>query len=271
MKWWDQMPRSYFSECWALSQLFHSSFTFIKRLFSSFSLSAIRVVSSAFLRLLVCLPAILIPVCASSSPAFLMMYSAYKSNKQGDNIQPFPIWNQSVVPCPVLIVASWPAYRFRKRQVRWLYSLFYFLSWFPYFPLDYSQFTKILNILFITCFIYLYHIYFNPNCLHCLYLWVNILNHFIIFRIFFIMTSHVDYIGLDIKLCLLRSFHSVSFFIHFAIENVYVYKILIPLNIISSYYYASTFSLCHCTFLSLIVMHQGVGFSSLIFHRPFYF
>ena len=24
-----------------------------------------------------------------------------------------------MVPCPVLIVASWPAYRFLKRQVRW--------------------------------------------------------------------------------------------------------------------------------------------------------
>ena len=51
------------------------------------------------------------------------MYSAYKLNKQGDNIQPwhtpFPIWNQSVGPCPVLTVASWPAYRFLKRQVRW--------------------------------------------------------------------------------------------------------------------------------------------------------
>src|SRR5574341_1377178 len=29
------------------------------------------------------------------------------------------MWNQSVVPCPVLTVASWPAYRFLKRQVRW--------------------------------------------------------------------------------------------------------------------------------------------------------
>ena len=38
-----------------------SSFTFIKRLFSSSSLSAIRVVSSAYLRLLIFLPAILIP------------------------------------------------------------------------------------------------------------------------------------------------------------------------------------------------------------------
>ena len=27
--------------------------------------------------------------------------------------------NQSVVPCPVLTVASWPAYRFLRRQVRW--------------------------------------------------------------------------------------------------------------------------------------------------------
>ena len=31
---------------------------------------------------------VLIPACVSSSPAFLLMYSAYKLNKQGDNIQP---------------------------------------------------------------------------------------------------------------------------------------------------------------------------------------
>ena len=55
-----------------------SSFTFIKRLFSSSSLSAIRLVLSAYLRLLIFLLAILIPACASSSPAFLIMYSAYK-------------------------------------------------------------------------------------------------------------------------------------------------------------------------------------------------
>ena len=100
-----------------------SSFTYIKRLFSSSLPSAIRVVSSAFLRLLLFLPAVLISACASSSPDFLIIYSAYNLNKQGDNIQPwrtpFPIWNQSVVPCPVLTVASWPAYRFLRRQVRW--------------------------------------------------------------------------------------------------------------------------------------------------------
>ena len=115
-----------------------SSFMFIKRLFSSSSLSAIRVVSSAYLRLLIFLLAVLIPACAASSPAFLMMYSAYKLNKQGDNIQPwhtlFPIWNQSVFPCPVLTIASWPEYRFLKRQVRWSgipisFRIFHSLLW----------------------------------------------------------------------------------------------------------------------------------------------
>ena len=51
------------------------------------------------------------------------MYSGCKLNKQGDNIQPwctlFPIWNKSVIPCPVLTVTSWPAYRFLRREVRW--------------------------------------------------------------------------------------------------------------------------------------------------------
>ena len=31
----------------------------------------------------------------------------------------FSILNQTVVPCLVLTVASWPAYRFPRRQVRW--------------------------------------------------------------------------------------------------------------------------------------------------------
>ena len=51
-----------------------SSFTFIKRLFSS--LSAIKVVLSVYLRLLILLRAILILACASSSLAFHMIYSA---------------------------------------------------------------------------------------------------------------------------------------------------------------------------------------------------
>ena len=77
-----------------------SSLTLIKRLFSSSSLSATRVVSFAYLRLLIFLPAILILACASSSPACYMMYTAY-NNKQIDIIPPqhtpFPICNQSIL------------------------------------------------------------------------------------------------------------------------------------------------------------------------------
>ena len=58
----------------------------------------------------------------SPSLAFCVMYSAYKLNNQTDNIQPcctpFPILNQSVVPCPVLTLASWSMHRFLRRQVR---------------------------------------------------------------------------------------------------------------------------------------------------------
>ena len=125
LPWSDQMgPDAMILVFWTLSfkpTFSISSFTFIKRLFSSSSLSATRVVSSAYLRLF--LLAILIPTWASSSLAFHVLYSTHKLNNQGDNIQPwrtpFPIWNEFVVPCLVLTVASWPAYRFLKRQVRW--------------------------------------------------------------------------------------------------------------------------------------------------------
>ena len=86
------------------------------------SISAIRVVSSTYLRLLIFLRAILILVCDLSSLAFHMKHSACKLNKQGYNIQPwhtpFLILNQSFVPSPVLNAASWLAYRFLKRQVK---------------------------------------------------------------------------------------------------------------------------------------------------------
>ena len=61
-----------------------SSFTFIKRLFSSFSLSAIGVVSSA---------SEVVDISPGnldsdlSNPTFHVMYSAYKLNKQGGHIQ----------------------------------------------------------------------------------------------------------------------------------------------------------------------------------------
>ena len=100
-----------------------SSLTLIKRLLSSSSLYSITVVSSIYMRLLIFLPAVLIPACALSSLAFHMMFSACKLNKQGDNIQTWctivSIWNQSGFPYPVLTAYSWPAYRFLRRQASW--------------------------------------------------------------------------------------------------------------------------------------------------------
>ena len=74
----------------------------------------------------------------SSVAQLCLMCSAYKFNKQGDNIQPwrtpFPVWNQSIVPRPVLTLASWPAYRFLRTQVRWsgiplCWRIFHNLLW----------------------------------------------------------------------------------------------------------------------------------------------
>ena len=59
--------------------------------------------SSAYLRLLIFLPAILIPAYASSNPVFLMMLNKQKLNKQGDNIQPwrtpFPVFRLGQSAC----------------------------------------------------------------------------------------------------------------------------------------------------------------------------
>ena len=115
-----------------------SSFTFIKRFYNSSLLSLIKEIPSAYSKLLIFLPAILSLTWDSSSRALPMMYSAEKLNKQDDNIQPshppFLIWNQSVVPCPVLTVAFWPEYRFLKMQVRWsgipiCFRIFHSLLW----------------------------------------------------------------------------------------------------------------------------------------------
>jgi len=86
-----------------------SSFNFFMRLFSS-SLSAIKVLSSAYLRWfghnvgVICISEVIdiFPGKLDSSlcfiqPAFHMMYTAYKFKKQSDNTQPwltpFPVWN----------------------------------------------------------------------------------------------------------------------------------------------------------------------------------
>ena len=89
------------------------------------------------------------------------MYSVYKLNKQGHNIQPwhipFPIWTQSVVPCLVLTIASWPAYRFLRRQVRWSgipisLKIFHSLLWSTQSkPLEYNK-VEVEVFLVFSCF-----------------------------------------------------------------------------------------------------------------------
>ena len=115
-----------------------SSYTFIKSLFSFSSLSAISVASSAYLRLLIFLLESWFQLVLHLAWHFTWLYSACKLNQQGDNIQywctPFPIWNQCVVPCPVLTVASWSAYRLLRKQVRWSgvpisFRIFHSLLW----------------------------------------------------------------------------------------------------------------------------------------------
>ena len=84
---WSDGPDSMIFIFWMLSfkpTFSLSSFTFIKRLFSSSSLSAIRLVSYAYLRLLIFPLTILIPSCDSSSPVFHSRYTAYKLNKKGE-------------------------------------------------------------------------------------------------------------------------------------------------------------------------------------------
>ena len=100
------------------------SFTFIKRLFS-FSLSAIRVVSSAYLRLLIFLLAVLIPACASPSLAFHMMYSAYKLNKQDDNKQPGNVNEKHIEGLPWWLSGKEFACQCRKHR---------FSTWFRRIP-----------------------------------------------------------------------------------------------------------------------------------------
>ena len=122
---WSHGTRCHDLSFWMLSfkpTFSLSSFSFINRLFSSSSLSAIRVVSSAYLRLLIFLLENLITACASYSPVFLMMYFAYKLNRQGDNIQPWRTFSYLEPVCCSMSRSSYCcliAYRFLKRQVRW--------------------------------------------------------------------------------------------------------------------------------------------------------
>ena len=111
-----------FFEYWVLRQHDHSPLSPSSRCSYSSLLSAIKVVSFAYLRLLIFLLAILIPACESSGPAFYIMYSAYKLNKQiiySLDVLLSQFWTRVLFLCPVLTIASCPTYRFIRRQIRW--------------------------------------------------------------------------------------------------------------------------------------------------------
>ena len=91
------------------------------------------------------------------------MYSAYKLNNQGDNIQPwcipFVICNLSIVPCLVLTVASWLPHRFLRRQVRWSgipisFRIFHSLWWSTVKGFDVVSKAEVDVFLEFSCFLY---------------------------------------------------------------------------------------------------------------------
>ena len=76
MKWWDWTPWSSFLDVEFQINFFTLLFyPHQEALYFLFTI-CIYVISSAYMRLLIFLPAILIPACASSSLAFQMMYSS---------------------------------------------------------------------------------------------------------------------------------------------------------------------------------------------------
>ena len=122
-----------------------SSFTCIKRLVRLPFCHLSGIICN--LKLLIFLLPVLIPACDSSNLAFHMMYSAYKINKQ-DTIYNFDIllsnFEPARFPCSVLSAASWLAYTFLRRQVRWtgisislrnFRSLLSYLLWYILLPL----------------------------------------------------------------------------------------------------------------------------------------
>ena len=127
--------------------------------------------SSVYKRLLIFLLPILTTAYNSSSLAFHMMYSAYKLNKQGDNIQswctPFPIFNQSVVPCRVLTVASSPAFRFLRTQVWWSGIPISFKNFPQFFMIHtvkgFSIATEAEVVVFLELFFFFFFFFFFYN------------------------------------------------------------------------------------------------------------
>ena len=73
------------------------------------------------------------------------------------NVLLFPVLNQSIVPCPVLTVASWTACRFLRRQVRWSgipisWRIFHSLLWSTVKAISIINKAEVVVFLELYCF-----------------------------------------------------------------------------------------------------------------------
>ena len=111
-----------------------SSFTFLKRFFSSFLFAFCHKGGVIYISEVIDIS----PDNLDSNLFFIQPGISHDALCIQIKLQPrrtlFPIWNQSVVPYPVLTVASWPEYRFLRRQVRWSgipisFRIFHSLLW----------------------------------------------------------------------------------------------------------------------------------------------
>ena len=105
MKRWDRMPWPSFSECWALSQLFHSPLSLSSR-------GSLVPFTFCIKGGVICISEVIdiSPGNLDSSLCFFQSSVSHDVLCTGRNIQPwhtpFPTWNQSVVPCPVLLLSG---------------------------------------------------------------------------------------------------------------------------------------------------------------------
>ena len=111
-----------------------------------------------------CSPSILDSSLSFIQPKILHDVLCKKLSKHGDNIQPwctpFPIWNQPIVSCPILTVASWAAYRFFTGQVRWSSHLL--KNFPPFVVIHIVKGFGIVNKAEVDAFLEFYFFFDNP-------------------------------------------------------------------------------------------------------------
>jgi len=86
----------FFATPWTTAHKASPSITNSQSLLRLMSITSVMPSNYLILHHPLLLPPSIFPACASSSPAFLIMYSAYKLNEQGVNIQPYTVNIQSI-------------------------------------------------------------------------------------------------------------------------------------------------------------------------------